>query len=91
MINEYQNALRQLIERSIRRGAAYNLRHYQIQADEVADPSLVSFRLYGTRRYMTEVKVACGLSYAHELLPLKSFYFPTLRDILVLQKKYGIR
>lgn len=91
MLNEYQNALRQLIERATRRGTAYNLRLYQIQSDEVADPSLVSFRLYGTRRYITEVKVACGLSYAHELIPEKSFYFPTLQDILSLQKKHGIK
>lgn len=90
MLNEYQIALRQLIELAQRRGKSYQMRYYQVQADEVADPSLVSFRLYQSRAYVTEVKVACGVTYAHELLPMKAFYFPTLQDILRLRKKYEV-
>lgn len=90
MLNEYQIALRQLIERAQRRGKAHDLRFYQVQEDEISDPSLISFRLYQSRAYITEVKVACGISYAHELIPVQAFYFPTLRDILSLRKKYGV-
>jgi hypothetical protein len=90
LLNEYQIALRQLIERVQRRGKSYNLRYYQIQADEVANPGLVSFRLYQSWKYVDEVKIACGVSYAHELLPLKAFYFPTYLDILQLRKKYEV-
>ncbi|MGK7251020.1 hypothetical protein ACSNOU_18370 [Acinetobacter oleivorans] len=90
LLNEYQIALRQLIERVQRRGKAYNLRYYQIQADEVSDPGLVSFRLYQTWKFIDEVKIACGVSYAHEILPLRAFYFPTYQDILRLRKKYGV-
>lgn len=90
MLNEYHIALRQLIELAQRRGKAHNLRYYQVQADELADPSLVSFRLYNSRNYVNEVKLACGVSYAHELLPMKAFYFPTLQDIRALRKKYEV-
>lgn len=90
MMNEYLIALRQLIELAQRRGQAYNLRHYQIQTDEVTDPSLVSFRLYNSRKYVKEVLLACGVSYAHELLPLEAFYFPTLQDIRTLRKKHEV-
>lgn len=90
MLNEYQIALRQLIELAQRRGKAYQMRQYQIQEDEVADPSLVSLRLYQSRVYVTEVKIACGVTYAHEFLPVKAFYFPTLQDILSLRKKYEV-
>lgn len=90
MQNEYRIALRKLLETSIRRGQQYNLRHYQIQVDEVNDPSLVSLRLYDTRKYIDVVLVACGLSYAHELIPVQAFYFPTMQNILQLQKKHGV-
>ncbi len=90
MLNEYLIALRQLIELAQRRGKAHNLRYYQVQADEVGDPSLVSHRLYNSPNYVNEIKLACGVSYAHELLPLKAFYFPTLQDIRLLRKKYGV-
>lgn len=90
MMNEYLIALRQLIELAQRRGQAYSLRYYQIQADEVADPSLVSFRLYNNRKYIKEVLLSCGVSYAHEMLPLEAFYFPTLQDIRALRKKYEV-
>jgi hypothetical protein len=91
MLNEYQNALRRLIELAQRKGRSGSLRMYQIQEDEIADPSLVSFRLYGSREYVTEVKIACGISYMHELLPLRAFYFPSLRDILQLRKTHEVR
>ncbi|RLL19000.1 hypothetical protein [Acinetobacter chengduensis] len=90
MLNEYQIALRQLIERAQRRGKAHDLRFYQVQDDEVHDPSLISYRLYKSRMYVTEVKVACGISYAHELIPVRAYYFPTLRDILALRQKHGV-
>lgn len=90
MQNEYRIAIRKLLETSARRGQQYNLRHYQVQIDEVNDPSLVSLRLYGTRKYTDVVLVACGLSYAHELLPVQAFYFPTMQDILQLQKKHEV-
>ncbi|MCK4090671.1 hypothetical protein [Acinetobacter radioresistens] len=90
MQNEYRIAIRKLLETSKRRGQQYNLRHYQIQTDELNDPSLVSLRLYGSRKYVDVVLVACGLSYAHELLPLQAFYFPTLQNILQLQKKHEV-
>lgn len=90
MQNEYRIAIRKLLETSKRRGQQYNLRYYQIQTDELNDPSLVSLRLYGTRNYSDVVLVACGMSYAHELLPLRAFYFPTMQNLLQLQKKYGV-
>lgn len=91
MLNEYQIALRQLIELARRRGKAHNLRFYQVQEDEVADPALISYRLYQSDVYVVEVKIACGISYAHELIPVQAFYFPTLQDILRLRLKYEVK
>lgn len=87
MQNEYRVAIRKLLETSIRRGQQYNLRRYQIQVDEVNDPSLVSLRLYGTRKYSDVVLVACnGLSYAHELIPVQAFYFSHERYFAAAEK-----
>lgn len=90
MINEYHNAVRKLLDLLKKRGNASQLILYCIGEDEVHDPTLVSFRVYGTRDFSPIVLLACGLSHAHELLPTGNVYLPTLQHIQYMRKKYGV-
>jgi hypothetical protein len=60
MLNEYLNAVRQFCELQAKRGRTGQFIRYQILADEVNDPTLVSFRVYGTRDEANVVMVAAG-------------------------------
>lgn len=90
MLNEYHNAIRAHIDLIKRRGKQHELRHYQVQEDETGDASLVSYRVYGSRDYADVIRVACGVSYVHEMLPVKAIYLPTLASIRAIKKRYGV-
>ena len=91
MRNEFYNALRRHIEVNEKRtGYGGSLVVHQIGEDEVNDPSLVSLRVYGTRIHSDVVRLACGTSFTHELLPLKPVLLPSLNAVVTLQKKYGV-
>lgn len=91
MRNEFYNALRRHIEvNAPRTGFGGSLSPYQIGEDEIYDASLVSLRMYGTRVHADVVRLACGVSFAHEPLPQKIVLLPNLNAIVVLQKKYGV-
>lgn len=91
MRNEFYNAIRRHIEVSTNK-ASYggSLIIYQIGEDEVNDPSLVSLRVYQTRRHGDVVRLACGVSFSHEPLPLKQVLLPSLNAIVQLSKKYEV-
>ena len=91
MRNEFYIALRRHIEVNAKRtGYGGSLTAYEVREDEANDPSLVSQRLYGTRRHGDIIRLACGVSFAHEQLPQKVFLFPSLNAIVQLQKRYGV-
>lgn len=91
MRNEFYNALRRHIEvNSNKTGYGGSLIPYEIGEDEVFDPSLVSLRVYDTRVHSDVVRLACGVSFAHEPLPMKLTLLPSLNAIVLLQKKYGV-
>jgi len=91
MRNEFYNALRRHIEVNEKRtGYGGSLIKYQIGTDEVHDPSLVSLRVYGTRVHSDVVRMCCGVSFAHELLPVKIVLFPSLNAVVELQKKFEV-
>jgi len=90
MLNEYHNAIRQTIDLAKRRGKSDQLYFYQVNEDEIHDAPLVSPRVYGARIYADVVRVACGVSYVSQPLPIRAIYLPVIGDILKLKKKYGV-
>lgn len=87
MIHEFHNAIRQMVEREQKRSSiSKKIVLYQINEDEILDHGLVSQRLYKTRRFHDVVRVCCGRSFAHEELPQKLVYFPTLVELIRLKK-----
>lgn len=91
MRNEFYNALRRHIEVNTKRtGYGGSLTAYQIGEDEVNDASLVSLRVYKTRKHSDVIRLACGVSFAHEPLPQKIVLLPSLNAVLKLQRKFGV-
>lgn len=91
MRNEFYNALRRHIEvNASKTGYGGSLIAYQIGEDEVFDASLVSLRAYQTRVHSDVVRLACGVSFAHEPLPMKLVLLPSLKAIVQLQKKFEV-
>ena len=90
MINEYRNAIRDLIERLKRQGDIRNVILWQVQDDEVHDPTLLSLRAFGSRGYADEVLIACGASGIWEALPKQKILLPKPLFIHQVRKKYGI-
>lgn len=91
MRNEFYNAIRRHIEANAKRtGYGGSLIAYQVGEDEIYDASLVSLRAYRTRLHSDVVRLACGVSFAHEPLPQKLVLLPSLNAIVQLQKKYEV-
>lgn len=91
MRNEFYNAIRRHIEMNANKtGYGGSLINYQIGEDEIYDASLVSLRVYKTRVHSDVVRLACGVSFAHEPLPEKLVLLPSLNAIVQLQKKYEV-
>jgi len=92
MRNEFYNAIRRHIEISANKtGFGGSLTAYQIGEDEIHDASLVSLRVYQTRVHSDIVRLACGVSFAHEPLPQKLILLPSLNAIVQISKKYGVK
>jgi hypothetical protein len=76
MINEYRNAIRDLINRNIKLGKLNSLIVWDVKSDEAQDPTLLSLRIYGSRTHTDVIQVACGVSGIWEKLPEKRIAVP---------------
>ena len=90
MLNDYRNAIRDLIDLLRRRGQSSQFVRWQINLDEVNDPTLVSRRAYGTSEHVDVVQVACGTSGIWEQLPEIEIILPTISQIRQLRTLYGL-
>ncbi|WP_151765780.1 hypothetical protein [Acinetobacter colistiniresistens] len=89
MIHEFHNAVRKSVELEKKRSTiSKRIVLYTIGEDETLDHGLVSQRLYKTRNYQDVVRICCGISFAHEPLPIEMFYFPSVAELLRLKKLY---
>ena len=90
-LNEYHNDIRRLINKNKKRhGYGGFLFAYQIGRDEIYDPSLISQRVYHPRNHGDIVRIASGVSFAHDQLPKETIILPKLAQIIALQRKYGV-
>ena len=90
MINEYRNAIRDLINKNIQQGTLNNLIVWDVRSDEAQDPTLLSLRIYGSRKHTDVIQVACGVSGIWEKLPEKRIAVPKIADIMRLRTEYQV-
>lgn len=90
MINEYRNAIRDLINKNIQQGTLNNLIVWDVRSDEAQDPTLLSLRIYGSRKHTDVIQVACGVSGIWEKLPGKRIAVPNIADIMRLRTEYQV-
>lgn len=90
MLNEYLNAIRQFCELQRKRGRTGQFVRYQILADEVNDPTLVSFRVYGVRSEANVVMIAAGTNGIWEQLPEDEIILPLPQQLQQLKAMYGV-
>ena len=90
MINEYRNAIRDLINRNIQQGTLNNLIVWDVRSDEAQDPTLLSLRIYGSRKHTDVIQVACGVSGIYEKLPEKRIAVPKIADVMRLRTEYQV-
>lgn len=91
MRNEFYNAIRRHIEMNANKvGYGGSLIRYEIGEDEIYDASLVSLRVYQSRLHYDVIRLACGVSFAHEPLPMGLVLLPSLNAIVQLQKKFEV-
>lgn len=88
MINEYQNAIRDHIQRLINQNMVAQLIIWDVQSDEAKDPTLLCRRVYGSQLHVDVIKIACGISGFWEKLPEQRIALPTLNDILRMRREY---
>ena len=90
MNNEYRNAIRDLINKNIQQGTLNNLIVWDVRSDEAQDPTLLSLRIYGSRKHTDVIQVACGVSGIWEKLPGKRIAVPKIADIMRLRTEYQV-
>ena len=90
MNNEYRNAIRDLINKNIQQGTLNNLIVWDVRSDEAQDPTLLSLRIYGSRKHTDVIQVACGVSGIYEKLPEKRIAVPKIADIMRLRNQYQV-
>lgn len=90
MINEYRNAIRDHINRTIQQGKLNQLIIWDVKSDESADPTLLSLRIYGSRLHTDVIQVACEVSGIWEKLPEKRIAVPAITDVLRLRNEYQV-
>ena len=88
--NEYRNAIRDLINKNIQQGTLNNLIVWDVRSDEAQDPTLLSLRIYGSRKHTDVIQVACGVSGIYEKLPEKRIAVPKITDIMRLRTEYQV-
>lgn len=90
MINEYRNAIRDHINRYIQLGKLNSLIVWDVKSDEAQDPTLLSLRIYGSRKHTDVIEVACGMNGIWEKLPEKRIAVPLITDVLRLRTEYQV-
>lgn len=88
MINIYHNAIRDLVDLSSRKGKTGQYVRYEIGADEVNDPTLVAYRVYGNRDDYDVVMVCAGTNAIWQPLPQREIILPTPMQLIALKRTY---
>lgn len=87
MKNTYLNAVRTHVDLLVRRARTDKLIAWDIGYDEVHDPSLVSYRVYGNRDDADVVMLCAGTNRIGEPLPRRIIYLPASASLAALKRE----
>lgn len=87
MKNTYLNAVRTHVDLLVRRARTDKLIAWDIGYDEVHDPSLVSYRVYGNRDDADVVMLCAGTNRIGEPLPRRIIYLPASSSLAALKRE----
>lgn len=87
-INSYLQAVRRHIDWLKRYGRKGQYICWQIMPEEIHDPTLVSYRAYGTRDHSQIIQLACGTNSAWEPLPETEIILPLMKDLTLLLRQH---
>jgi hypothetical protein len=87
-MNEYLNAIRDLINLLKSKGKSGQYLRWNIMPDEANDATLVSYRAYGSRKYANVIMIAAGTNSIADILPNEVIIMPTLMQIRQIQSLY---
>lgn len=90
MINTYHNAIRDLVALSLSKGKTGQVIAYQVGSDEIHDPTLVAYRVYGNRADYDAVMTCAGTNAIWQPLPDRIIYLPTPTQLFTLKKSHNI-
>lgn len=84
--NKLQNAVRQYIENAM---DTQNIIAHRVLEDEQFDPTLISFRVYGSREHADIVRFAYGVDWIWQAFPVnKVILLPRLETVMRLKRQY---
>lgn len=84
--NTYLNAVRSHVDLLVRRGRTDKLIVWDVGADEVHDPTLIAYRVYGNRDDADIVMLCAGTNRIGEALPSKRIYLPLPASLAQLKR-----
>ena len=84
----YHNAIRDLVDLSSRKGKTGQCVRYEIGTDEINDPTLVAYRVYGNRDDYDVIMVCAGTNTIYQPLPQQEIVLPTRMQLIALKRAY---
>lgn len=88
LTNIYLNAVRSHVDLLVRRARTDKLIVWDVGTDEVHDPTLVAYRVYGDRSKADIVMLCAGTNRIGEPLPRKTIYLPAPATLAQLRRKH---
>ena len=89
MKNTYHNDVRSQIDLLVRRARTDKLIVWNVGADEVHDPTLIAYRVYGNRDDADIVMLCAGTNRIGEALPRRTIYLPLPASLMQIKRSYA--
>lgn len=87
--NIYLNAVRSHVDLLVRRARTDKLIVWDIGNDEVNDPTLIAYRVYGDRDNADIVMLCAGTNRIGEALPKRRIYLPLPLSLAEIKRQFA--
>lgn len=89
LTNIYLNAVRTHVDLLVRRARTDKLIVWDVGTDEVHDPTLIAYRVYGNRDDADIVMLCAGTNRIGETLPSKRIYLPLPASLAQIKRAHA--
>lgn len=89
MTNIYLNAVRTHTDLLVRRSRTDKLIVWDVGMDEIHDPSLIAYRVYGNRDNTDVVMLCAGTNRIGEPLPRRTIFLPLPANLAQLKRAHA--